>query len=166
MPDLLTALMDHLAGQAIVRRPETPGGAPASWSDPAWQNQQVVPPFWRAPDGGPPAPGEKKGSGNDPVTIVSAYIRDGIPRSPQRGYSDQPVVDVRIRTKNPLVGPALGKAIVDELAPSPYGVRQAWDMGGLFLVESRQWTAFSLVAADPAQGFDWRGGFLFELLVD
>lgn len=149
--DLLDALLAHLAGQGIVRRPDTAGAAP---------------PLWREPAGGAPAPGERKGTGNDATTVVSAYVSGEIPRAPGQGYSDRLTVDLRIRTKDPRVGPDLSRAIADELAPPPYGVRHDWTMGGLHLIESRQWRGLGRLGSDPAQGFDFVVAYLFEIRVE
>lgn len=149
--DLLDALLAHLVARNIVRRPDVAGAKP---------------PLWREPAGGAPAPGERKGTGNDPTTMVSVFHSGEIPRSPERGYSDRPTVDVWIRTKDPRVGPDLARAISDELAPPPLGVRYDWTMGGLQLIESRQWRGLQRLGSDQAQGFDFVASYLFEILAE
>lgn len=149
MPDLLNALVDHLSGAGVVRAPETAGAEP---------------PLWRAPAGGAPAPGEPKGTGNDPTTILSAYYDGDLPPGPGEGYSSRRTVTLRIRTKDPRVVAGLVAAIDAELAPPPYGVRYDWTMGDQPLIESRRWRALGLVGVDQAQGHDYTLGYLFEIL--
>lgn len=161
--DLLSALLAYLADQGVVRWPSVAG---------------PLPPLWREPHGGAPAPGEKTGTANDPTTVLSVFRTGGFARTPDRGYSDRPTVDVRIRTKDAALAPIVDRGISDLLAPPPYGVRFDWVMGGpdptggagdraeLHLIESRQWRPLQRLGSDPSTGFDFVVSYLFEILAD
>lgn len=150
MADLLTHLLDHLEAAGVVRRPDTAG---------------PLPPLWRDPAAGAPAPGERKGTVNDDVTVLTASLTGEIPRVPMTGgYSDRRIVDIRIRTKRAPASRELDAAIKAELAPAPLGVRYDWTMAGLYLVESRQWRPLQLLGSSEAQGFDYVVAYLFESL--
>ena len=158
--DLLSALLAYLAAEGVVRWPSVAGGDP---------------PLWRDPHGGAPAPGERKGTANDLTTVLSVFRTGGFARTPDRGYSDRPTVDVRIRTKDAAIAPIIEKEISDLLAPPPYGVRFDWIMGGpdptgnpgdraeVHLIESLQWRPLQRLGSDPATGFDFVVSYLFEL---
>lgn len=148
VPDLLEAIRAELADEEILR----PAGVAGA-----------LPPLWLEPADGPPAPGEATGSGGDDTTIVSAFRTGEVPRSPGQGYSDRAIVDFRIRSKDARVGPDLVDRLSDLFAPAPLGVRHDWSMGGLQLLESRQWRPIARLGSSRAQGFEWVVAYLFEL---
>jgi hypothetical protein len=146
--DLLDALLTFLADEAgIVRRPDAAG---------------PLHPLWRAPVDGPPAPGEATGSGNDPVLILSCFETNEVPRSTDRAFSDQRIVDVRIRSMNRPEASRVHAEILAELAPPPLAIRTDWTMGGLYLIASQQWRGLQPIASDRAQGWDLTSAYLFE----
>lgn len=156
--DLLNALLAYLVAEGVVRRPDTAA---------------ELPPLWRAPEGGTPAPGSKKGVANDATTVLGVEISGEIPRSPDRGYSELPTIDVRIRTKDPKRVRPVAASITNLLAPPPYGVRQDWTMGGpvpgqpdpaeVYLIESRQWRGLQKLPGEVEGVFDYVVSYLFEI---
>lgn len=156
--DLLNAFLAYLVAEGVVRRPDTAA---------------ELPPLWRAPEGGTPAPGEKTGTANDATTVLGVVVSGEIPRGPDRGYSDQPTIDLRIRTKDPKRVRPIANAITDLLAPPPAGVRQDWTMGGpvpgkpdpaeIYLIESRQWRGLQKLPPGQDGVFDYVVSYLFEV---
>jgi hypothetical protein len=145
MADLLPALRAHLVAQDIVREPRV-GGTAA--------------PLWLEPRRGTRAPGEGAGvEAGDPV--AAAYLSGGIPTAFGEGQTRRDTVDFQLRTSKAPMAKALEERLSLELAPFPYGARFAWDMAGLFVLESRMWRALQPLGADE-QGFTFVVSFLFE----
>lgn len=167
---ILDRLMNHLAAQALTRKPSDPGAGGRPW----------LPPFWRAPAEGAIAPGDKGRDGNgallpgaggteaDDGLVITADKTGEISPSPGEGYAQRDIVDLRLRGRAVPPILELAAAIALELAPRPYGVRYSWDMAGLFLIESRQWRPLQKIQSGtqtgtPAgQGTTYVVAYLFE----
>jgi hypothetical protein len=146
MPNLLTALRDHLIAQAIVRKPSVAGSAP---------------PLWLEPSLGTPAPGE----GNNPdetgeELVLGAFLTGGFSPAPYYSFIRKPIVDIRIRAGKDKaylaeqIELAMTKVIID---------RRDWTMGGLYVVESEQWRPLQRLGSDE-QGSEHVVAYWFELL--
>lgn len=146
MPDVLPALRDHLATEGIVREPRTAG---------------AVPPLWLDPRRGAPAPGEGSAPETDAEVVLAAFLTGGVPPEFGEGYSRRDVVDLHIRTTRAPRAKQLEEQLVAELAPAPYGARFAWDLAGLFVIESRMWRALQPLTHDE-QSYTFVVAFLIE----
>lgn len=145
-PLLLTALRDHLVANGVGRLPEA-GGA--------------LPPIWREPKLGLPAPGETppKGNANEAGvdSVIGLYTSSGIPSPPYYGFVRRPIVDVRLRVARADIAEALELAITPLIAD-----RRGFTMGGLYVIECEQWRALSRLGSGP-QGFEFTTAYTFEL---
>jgi hypothetical protein len=144
MPRLLDALKTHLISQGLVRDPRTAG---------------VLPPFWRQPRLGTPAPGETPSGGSsieagDPV--AAAFISGGFPMARFESAWRRPVVEVRIRASKAPAGEDLGENILAAVID-----RTNWVMGGRQIIESQMWRPLTPVGSDE-QGFDYLLAVAFE----
>lgn len=144
MPNLLTAVRDHLVSQNIVRKPSVAGS---------------VPPLWLEPALGTPAPGE----GNNPIEVGSdlvlgAFLTGGFAPAPYGSFLRKPIVDIRFRGKSPqnieTTELAITKALID---------KRDWTMGGLYVVECEQWRPLQRLGSDE-QGFEFVVAFWWELI--
>lgn len=145
LPDLRA----HLESVGICRPPNTPGAAPPMHLEPA---------------GGVPAAGEGSGNAVGPTLVLGAFLAVSLgPTTWGDGYSDRQIVDLWIRAKasDSWRGPAVGSAIVEQLAPAPYGARLNWQMADTRVIESRVWRPLQPVGSD-AQGWTWTLGLHFE----
>lgn len=145
-PDLLTALRDFLIEEGIVRDVDAAG---------------PLPPFWREPRNGPPAPGEGSGRNKHPDATVSALTAPGVPvPRHEQIYHRIDGVDLRFRTRTAPIARELDRDIRAVLAD-----RRGWTMGGLQLIESIEFRPFQSLGSDD-QGFDFVTGYLFESYVN
>jgi hypothetical protein len=146
MPPLLTAIRDHLVTNAVVRAPDVPG---------------ALPPCWKEPKLGTPAPGETPpGGGATEVgvdAVVALYLTGGIAPEPYGSFIRKPIVDVRLRTRTGLIAENLELAITKVLID-----RRDFTMGGLYVVECEQWRTLQRLGSDE-QGFEYTAAFVFEL---
>lgn len=141
---LLDGLRAHLAGAGIVRIPRDAGTAP---------------PMWLHPRDGVPAPGEGEPARRveiGPDAVLGAFLTGGIPPRPYEAVLRRDIVDIRLRTKTAPLAMALDEQIRAALVD-----RRNWLMGGVRVIESRQWRAMQPLGSD-AQAFDWVVAFLFE----
>lgn len=141
-PLLIDALRTYLIAQGLVRDPRTAGS---------------VPPCWRSPRDGTPAPGDGTGTEVGATVVVALYTATGVARAP---YEAQALrtdgLDVRIRSTTAPAAIELDDAIRTAVMD-----KRAWAMGGLTIVESRLERPLQLVESTE-QGFDYVSGWLFE----
>jgi hypothetical protein len=145
VPRLLDALKAHLVSQGLVRDPRTAG---------------ALPPFWRQPRLGTPAPGETPSGGatteaGDPV--VAAYITGGFPIGRFESAWRRPVVEVRVRASKAPTGEDLAESILAAVID-----RTDWLMGGRRVIESQMGRPLTWEGSDE-QGFDYLFTVAFEL---
>ena len=139
---LIEALRDHLIAEGLVRDPRVAGS---------------LPPCWRSPKNGVPAPGEGNGTEIGPTVVVALFPASGIPRAPyDAGVLRTDGLDIRIRAKTAPAAIELDDQIRELLVD-----QRAWDMAGLQIVESRLERPLDLIYSDD-QGFDFMAGYLFE----
>lgn len=159
---LLDRVMAELVDAELVRPPGVAGAGARPW--PA--------PFWRNPKDGAPAPGEKQGNELDDGIVVSGFLSGGIAAGAGEGYSKRRTVDVHYRAKGFPAIEELHDQVLQRFAPAAGGLEGAgipglrvdWTMGGLYVLESRQWTDLQSLGSDEGQGYWYRAGFLFETL--
>ena len=139
---LIEALRDHLIAEGLVRDPRVAGS---------------LPPCWRSPKNGVPAPGEGSGVEVGPTVVVALFPASGIPRAPyDAGVLRTDGLDIRIRSTTAPAAIQLDDQIRQVLVD-----QRAWDMAGLQIVESRLERPLDLIYSDD-QGFDFMAGYLFE----
>jgi hypothetical protein len=142
MADLLVPLRTHLVSQGVARVPSTAGSAA---------------PLWIEPRNGVPAPGEGSNPTEvGPDVVLGVYQFDGIPAEPFESELRTDAVEFRIRTrKAPFafeIEAQIRAALID---------RRHWTMGGLYIVESKQWRALARFGSDD-QGFTHLTSYLFD----
>ena len=146
--DLLHHLREMLIDEGIVRRPPV--------VDDAY-------PMFIQPDGGAPAPGEKEPPENDDEMILTIMDGGDIPSETFLGHIRRATVDLYFRTakgKTPDamdLEPQINALIVD---------KWAWDMAGLFVLESKLWAGMQQVRNAPGDGTTWVVKFYFEIYRD
>lgn len=141
-PLLIEALRQYLVTAGVVRDPRNAG---------------PLPPCWRSPRLGVPAPGEGNGVEVGPTVVVGLLPAPGVPRAPHDAtYLRTDGVDVYIRATSAPAAIAL-----DDLIRAQLVDRRGWTMNGLQIVESSLYRAQSPVGSD-AQAFDFVTGYLFE----
>lgn len=141
-PALLTALRDHLITAGVVRDPTISG---------------ALPPFWREPKLGTPAPGE----GNNPTEIgtdlvIGAFLTGGFPPRPYEAMIRKPIVDLRFRGRTvPVIENTALKieaAVIDQ---------RDFDMAGLHVIECLEWRPLQRLGSDE-QGYEFVLALAFE----
>jgi hypothetical protein len=153
---VLDALRDYLVAEGLVRAPDVAGAGARPWP----------PPAWRHPDEGAIGPGDAADAGRPDVAhddglVVSLMAAPGIP--PTAGDEDrrQDGVDIVIRTR--AVPPAydLENEIRKRLMEPDPGGRIDWMMGGLYVVQSRQWRPWQPISA-TAGVYTFSVGYIIE----
>jgi hypothetical protein len=147
VPTVVDAVREHLIARGIGRRPETAGS---------------LPPIWRDPQTGTPAPGE----GDNPTmvgadAVIGVYRTAGVPPARFEGERRTPVVQITLRVRKAPLAETIGEQIEAAILD-----RRNWLMGApgsqLRVIESQQVSPLSLVVAD-SQGYEYRTTFSFEL---
>lgn len=164
-PTLLDQLVDHLRARGLARLPGEAGPGPRPW----------LPPFWRAPAEGVPAPGERTGSSGketDDGLVIAGRVSGGIAPDAGEGYARRRTVDIDFRSKRNDTIEEWETAYIRELAPpigDPAldgsgipGLRIDWQMAGVRVIESRLWGEVRDLGSSEAQGYHHRIVVLFE----
>ena len=131
---LLTELRSLLIAAGIGRDPRVAG---------------ALPPVWRQPRQGIPAPGEGGGVEVGPSSVIALFMSGGYPTAPFEGWIGRPTVDVRIRSLRAPDAEAIGLSIKRLLDDKRY-----YMMGNLRVHESLLSRPLSLIVSDD-QGFDY-----------
>jgi hypothetical protein len=131
----------YLIDQGVVRDPRVAG---------------PLPPAWRQPRDGTPAPGEREGTEVGPTAVVGLVRTDGIasPRFEKEWRRD--ILDVVIRTVTWPQAEALYAQLRVLLID-----KTNWNMAGMPVIESLEWRALGLIDSD-AQGYTSLFAVLFE----
>ena len=139
---LIDACRTYLIAQGLVRDPRTAG---------------ALPPCWRSPRDGVPAPGDGTGTEIGATVTVGLFTASGIPRDPYDALSLRTDgLDIRIRATT-----APAAIQLDDQLRTALMDKRAWTMGDLQIVESRLERPLQVVASDE-QGFDFVSGWTFE----
>lgn len=163
MPTLLDHVVNHLRARGLGRLPGEAGPAARPW----------LPPLWRSPADGSPAPGEKAGTEKDDGLVVALYHSGGIPPGPGEGYSSRFTIDVDARAMQRSRIEDYLEQLRDEFAPAAGGLVGAGipglridytlEGGGPAVIESRIWREVQQLGSSGGQGYHERMAFLFEL---
>lgn len=137
--DVLGAFRNHLVALELMRKASVAG---------------PLPPAIIEPRGGAPAPGEGEGTANDPDLIVTLRGGGEIPPG-DNGWLLQTTIDVRYRGLTAERIMRLDADIVASLHEGPGIRRRAWEMGGLFVLETGIWVGLTPLEHHAAQGFDY-----------
>ena len=137
---LLTELRSLLIANGIGRDPRVVG---------------ALPPVWRQPRQGIPAPGEGSGVEVGASSVIALFLSGGFPSNPFEGFMGRPTVDVRIRSLKAPDAEAIGLSIKRLLDDKRY-----YMMGNLRVHESLLSRPLSLIVSDD-QGFDYIMAFAF-----
>lgn len=147
MATLTDKVSDYLIAQGIARSPRVAG---------------ALPPVWRQPVDGTPAPGEGTGSEVGPTVVLGLVRSGGIPASSNEAEWRYDIVDVWIRSRTWPQAEAIYAQVRTALVGTRAGDRRGWVMDGLPVIESREWRALSLLESNKAQGFTSMASVLFE----
>lgn len=146
MPDVVTALRDHLITAGVGRDPDVAGS---------------VPPIWREPRDGTPAPGE----GSDPTqtgtdAVVAVYLTGGIPARRFEAWRRIDAIDVHIRARTSPLAKRIARDIRAAVIGTGIAPAVAFTMGGLQVIEALEWRP--LQPLPVPQGFSFMTAYLFE----
>lgn len=134
---VLAAFRDHLVAEDLVRAASVAGAEP--------------PMFVELADGAR-APGEGDPPEVDPNIVLTIYAGGDIPAGEFDGYLLRTTIDVHYRARDArLIGP-LDTAIVTTLSDAGGQRRRAWEMGGLFVLETGLWTGLQPLERSKAGG--------------
>lgn len=145
--ELLGAFRTYLVSQAIVRLPAAgPAGGLA--------------PMFVEPEDGPFSPGELKKPEEDDATLVLSIFWGGAVAAGDDAFRLRGTIDVRFRSKTTAglrragATARLIRASMFEPGPSPGIRRQGWTMGGVPMILTGEWGAFSRVGGSREAGYD------------
>jgi hypothetical protein len=138
---LLDHLRDFLIAEGIARDPRTPG---------------PLPPVWRQPRNGCPAPGE----GDEPEVgadaVLALMTAPGVPPRRYEGALRRDGVDVWVRA-----AAAPTAFAIEQRLRAVLNDRRAFDLAGLRLEECLLFRDLQLIESGE-QGFTFTTGYLFE----
>jgi hypothetical protein len=139
---LVDRVWQHLINHSIVRDSRVAG---------------VLPPAFRDPADGVPAPGEGFETEVGPTAVIGILTGVGIaaPFMQEEWRSD--TVDIVYRTvKSPD-----SKILYSQVRASLCGMMNG-NLAGMRIIQSREWNALGLVNSSRAQGFMYRSSVYFE----
>lgn len=159
MATLVDNLRAHLITTAIVRAPNVAGAGARPW----------LPPAWRHPDNGPVAPGDAKDQGRPATTwddglVLSIMHSSGIPPAPGEEEHRVDGVDLVMRgTSVPAIDLLERQIRLELLGNPPFpGGRVDWTMGGLYVIQCRQWKPPAPTGEGPGR-FEFTVGYVFTV---
>jgi hypothetical protein len=137
---LLNELRAYLIAQGIGRDPRVAGS---------------LPPIWRQPRDGVPAPGQGSGAEVGATAVVGLFVNGGYPSAPMEGFLERRSVDIRLRTSHAQIGEQIGVALAVALDDRRYYLA-----GALRVHESLMERPLQLLASD-AHSFDYVTSYVF-----
>jgi hypothetical protein len=146
MATLADAARTYLIASTLVRDPRTAGS---------------LPPAWRQPADGVPAPGEGTGVEVGSNAVVGLIVSGGIsaPRFEPEWRRD--ILDVWIRVRKWPDAEALYASLRAALIGSTF-TKTNWMMGGMRIIESIEWRPHQMVDSNSAQGFTSQFAVMFQ----
>jgi hypothetical protein len=147
MATLTDKVSDYLIAQGIARSPRT---------------ASALPPVWRQPINGTPAPGEGTGVEVGDPTVLGLVRSGGIPAASNEAEWRYDIVDVWIRARKWTQVETTYAQIRSALIGTFAGQRRGWSMDGFPVIEAREWRALALLEATSTQGFTAQCAVLFE----
>jgi hypothetical protein len=142
MATLLDHYLSHLISAGLVRSPAVAG---------------PLPPAWRNPLQGVPAPGEGTGSQVGATAVVGLMHAGGLTAAPLEGEWRRDIVDVVIRTTTAPAAVALGAEIRRVTID-----RWNWAMGAITVMESLEFRPLQPLLPST-QYFTFITGFVFQI---
>lgn len=143
MTTLSDNVRNYLIAQGVVRDPRTPG---------------PLPPCWRQPSDGTPAPGEGSNPTEVGPTVVIGLVRSGGMTTPRfESAWRRDIVDIWIRT---ITWPQTEAFYA--LAREKLIDKFNWQMGTMKVIESREWRALAVLDANSSQGYTAQCAVMFE----
>lgn len=145
---LLDYLRTHLVNQSVARDPRTAG---------------ALPPVWRQPRNGTPAPGEGNAVAERGDVVIGAFTAPGIPAQVMETFFRADGIDLRIRSKTSPAGEAVEKQIRTALIGASGGSPNQqlnWSMAGLPIICSQEFRPFQLVESGE-QGYEFSCNYIF-----
>jgi hypothetical protein len=142
MATLTDRVQAYLIVEGIVRDPRLAG---------------PLPPCWRQPAEGVPAPGEGTGNEVGPMAVVAVSRSLGVPQPFLQGQWRTDVIDVVYRTlkwpDTEALYARVRAALIDHMGTT---------MAGMRVIQSVEWSALARIDASTAQGFTSRSAVLFQ----
>jgi hypothetical protein len=142
MATITDRVWQHLINQAIVRDPRVAG---------------VLPPAFRQPADGVPAPGEGTGTELGSTAVVGISHTLGLPAPFFQSAWRRDIVDIVYRTTKWPDTERLYALVRDALVD-----KMGVTMAGLRIIQSVEWTALQQMDSSVAQGFTSSSAVLFE----
>lgn len=142
MATLTDKVWTHLIAQGIVRDPRVAG---------------ALPPAFRQPADGTPAPGEGSGTEIGPTAVIGIYHDLGIAASFLQKAWRRDMVDIIYRTQKWPTTETLYALVRDALAD-----KMGTTMAGMRVIQSVEWVALTRIDSSLTQGFTSRSSVLFE----
>lgn len=142
MATLADQVRTYLIAQGIVRDPRVAGG---------------LPPAWRQPVDGVPAPNEGIGVEVGPTAVVGLVKSGGIARPRFEKEWRRDIIDIYLRTTTWPIAETLYDLIADALID-----KRNWTMGSMVIIESLEWRPHQMLDSDSAQGFTSHCAVLFQ----
>jgi hypothetical protein len=145
MATLSDKVFQYLISQGIVRDPRVAG---------------PLPPAFRSPADGVPAPGEGVGTELGPTAVVgiSSDLSIAAPYAEIEWRRD--IVDIVFRTLKRPSADTLYTDVRYALCGPPW--KMGWVMAGMRVIQSSEWQGLNLIDSSVAQGFTMKCAVLFE----
>jgi hypothetical protein len=142
MATITDRVWQHLINQGIVRDPRVAG---------------PLPPAFRMPANGVPAPGEGVGTEVGPTAVVGVVRPFGIPTPFQQVAWRWDIVEIVYRTSKwpttESIHALVRVALLDKMGTT---------MAGMRVIQSREWNALALIDSGIAQGYTSRSSVVFQ----
>jgi hypothetical protein len=134
----------HLLAQSLARDPR--------------DSTSSLPPVWRQPANGTPAPGEGRNQTEiGPTAVIGLMHSGGIATPRFESAWRRDIVDIWLRTSKWPDAETLYAAIRGALID-----RTNWLMAGMRVIESQEWRALGLLDSSEQQGYTAQFAVLFE----
>jgi hypothetical protein len=145
MASLPDRVFQDLINKAIVRDPRVAGALPPAFRDPA---------------DGVPAPGEGAGTEIGPTAVVGIQSGVGIPAPFMEEQWRSDTIDITIRTLKSPDAKVLYAKIREALIGPPF--RMGGTLAGMRIIQAREWNGLALLDSSRAQGFMYRFSVYYE----
>lgn len=142
MATIADRVWQHLINQGIVRDPRVAG---------------PLPPAFRQPADGVPAPGEGSGTEIGPTAVIGIMRPFGVPTPFLQLAWRRDIVEIVYRTQKwpqtETLHAVIRVALLDKMGTT---------MAGMRVIQSREWNTLGLTDSNTSQGFTSRSSVLFE----
>jgi hypothetical protein len=145
MATIADRVWQHLINQAIVRDPRTAG---------------ALPPAFRSPADGVPAPGEGIGTEVGPTAVVGISVDLTMPSPFVESEWRRDIVDIVYRTLKRPDADALYAQVRLALVGPPF--KMNWLMAGMRVIQSVEWQGLQRIDSNRAQGYTMKSAVLMQ----